>query len=72
MKPSAVSCQYGDLKKDGLIKLLQDSGVKLPADYRLFGRSWTDWITILVGVKKHFPADYDKILDNVPLRNWNC
>lgn len=44
------------------------SGVKLPVDYRLFGRSWDglQW-DFLEPIRREFPEDYQRILDWFPM-----
>jgi hypothetical protein len=56
-----------DWKIDRVISALKSAGVKLPFDYRIFGRSF-DGIDFrfLAPIKKHFPRDYAKILDWFP------
>lgn len=57
-----------DWKKDDLIKAFDESGVKLPIDYKLFGRTF-DGIDyrFLKPIKENFPRDYEKILTWFPL-----
>lgn len=57
-----------DMKIDQVVSLLGKNKVKLPIDYRVFGRSF-DGIDhrFLSVIKKNFPADYSKILDWFPL-----
>lgn len=57
-----------DWNKARLLAELRASGVKLPAEYRIFGRSF-DGIDFrfLWGIKQHWPADYRRILDWFPL-----
>jgi hypothetical protein len=57
-----------DMRLDPLIELLETNQVKLPVDYRLFGRSF-DGIDhrFLSVIKREFPADYAKILEWFPL-----
>jgi hypothetical protein len=54
--------------KDDLIALLEQHRIKLPVDYELFGRSFdgTDH-RFLTPLKKHRPADYQRILEWFPL-----
>lgn len=57
-----------DWKKEDLIKAFDESGVKLPIDYKLFGRTF-DGIDyrFLKPIKENFPRDYEKILTWFPL-----
>jgi hypothetical protein len=57
-----------DWRKDRLVTVIKESRVKLPIDYKLFGRSF-DGIDFrfLVQIKKYFPDDYGRILDFFPL-----
>ena len=57
-----------DMVKDELISLISSSGIKLPVDYRLFGRSF-DGIDyrFLKPLKDNFPIDYQRILEWFPL-----
>lgn len=57
-----------DWKKADLIKAFDESGVKLPIDYKLFGRTF-DGIDyrFLKPIKENFPRDYEKILTWFPL-----
>jgi len=57
-----------DWRKDRLLATIQASGIALPADYRLFGRSF-DGIDyrFLAPIKQHFPRDYARILEWFPL-----
>lgn len=57
-----------DMKLDELVFTLQKSGVKLPIDYELFGRSFDGIDHRFISViKKKLPEDYQKILDWFPL-----
>ena len=57
-----------DMSKAELVDLLRRSGVRLPAEYRVFGRSF-DGIDFrfLHGIRQHWPADYARILEFFPL-----
>lgn len=57
-----------DWKKADLVESFRRHGVKLPVDYRLFGRTF-DGIDLrfLVPLKKHRPSDYRRVLDWFPL-----
>lgn len=57
-----------DWRLDRLIAEIEAAGIKLPVDYRLFGRSF-DGIDLrfLQPIKDTFPRDYQRILDLFPL-----
>lgn len=57
-----------DWKKADMLATIRDSGVQLPIDYRLFGRSF-DGIDyrFLAPIQRAYPEDYAKILDWFPL-----
>lgn len=57
-----------DMKRADQIALLKKSGIKLPIDYRIWGRSF-DGVEYkyLAPLKKHFPRDFQKILEAFPL-----
>lgn len=57
-----------DWVKADLIREFDESGVKLPIDYKLFGRTF-DGIDyrFLKPIKENFPRDYEKILTWFPL-----
>lgn len=57
-----------DWKKADLLAAFDESGVKLPPDYKLFGRTF-DGIDyrFLKPIKEHYPKDYEKILEWFPL-----
>lgn len=56
-----------DWKKDDLIRSFDESGVKLPVDYHIWGRTF-DGIDyrFLKPLKDNFPNDYQKLLDWFP------
>lgn len=57
-----------DWRKERLVTAIRDSGIKLPVDYRLFGRSFDGLdLRFLYPLKQHFPRDYQRILDWFPL-----
>ncbi len=57
-----------DWMKGDVIEALRRSGVGLPVDYRLFGRTFDGLeARYLIPIKKHFPADYRRILEVFPL-----
>jgi hypothetical protein len=57
-----------DWDVERLTACLRASGVKLPIDYRLFGRSW-DGIQgeYLSAIREHLPRDYARILEWFPV-----
>lgn len=57
-----------DMRKDELVELLRQHSIKMPEDYRYFGRSF-DGIDhrFLRPIKDHFPDDYQRILEVFPL-----
>lgn len=57
-----------DWKKEDLLREFDAAGVKLPIDYKLFGRTF-DGIDyrFLKPIKENFPADYERILTWYPL-----
>ena len=80
MRRSAIN-QYGsinwkrryfypvwDVNKAGLINAITTSGVQLPVDYELFGRSFdgVDY-RFLTPLREHLPDDFQKVLDWFPL-----
>lgn len=68
VESSRVFYPVWDLRKDGLVDSLRESGVKMSADYRLFGRSF-DGIDyrFLKPIHDHFPNDYRRILEFFPM-----
>lgn len=57
-----------DWNSDRLYDKLIEADIKLPQDYRIWGRSMdgTDR-RFLQGLKEHYPADFNKVLDYFPL-----
>ena len=50
-----------------MIKAVDESGVKLPVDYRLFGRTFDGLdYRFLKPLKEAYPDDYQKVLDWYP------
>lgn len=57
-----------DWKKERLLEELGRANIKLPVDYRVFGRSFDGLdLRFLVKIREHFPRDYRTILDWFPL-----
>ena len=57
-----------DWNKDRLIDTIARSGLKLPREYKLFGKSFDGLdLRFLYPLKKHCPRDYQKVLDWFPL-----
>jgi len=57
-----------DWNKERLLTELKKSGVKLPIDYKLFGRSFDGLdYRFLKPIKDNLPEDYKKILELFPL-----
>ena len=57
-----------DWKKEDMLRELRQSGVKLPIDYQLFGRTFDGLdYRFLKPLKEHFPEDYQRILEWFPL-----
>lgn len=57
-----------DWNQDRLIREITASGVRLPIDYRIWGRTFDGLdARFLVPMKRHLPADYAKVLEWFPL-----
>ena len=57
-----------DWKKQNLIDCFKKFNVKLPSDYKMFGRSFDGLdLRFLLPLKKHRPRDYAKVLEWFPL-----
>lgn len=57
-----------DMDKATLVNLIRTAGVKLPAEYRVFGRSFDGLdFRFLYGIRQHWPRDYARILEWFPL-----
>lgn len=57
-----------DWKKADLLREIDNAGVKLPVDYRMFGRTFDGLdYRFLAPIKEHYPEDYQKILSWFPL-----
>jgi hypothetical protein len=57
-----------DMNKAGLVDCLFRSGIKMPVDYQIFGRSF-DGIDFrfIYPIRKYFPKDYEKIRELFPM-----
>ena len=56
-----------DWKKEDLIRAFDESGVKLPIDYRMFGRTFDGLdYRFLQPLREWFPDDYARVLDWFP------
>lgn len=56
-----------DWKKEDLIKAFDESGVKLPVDYRMFGRTFDGLdYRFLKPLREWYPEDYQRVLDWYP------
>lgn len=57
-----------DWRKDRLLSEIEQAGIKLPIDYRLFGRTF-DGIDLrfMLPIKKHLPKDYERVIEWFPL-----
>ena len=67
-----------DWRKADLIECFKKHNVRLGSDYKIFGRSF-DGIDLrfLLPIKKHYPKDYQKILELFPMADlevfrWEC
>lgn len=57
-----------DWKKEDLLRELWAANIKLPVDYKVFGRSFDGLdLRFLIKIKEHFPRDYQTILDWFPM-----
>lgn len=58
----------GDFKKQDIIDIITGAGMKLPADYRIWGRSWDGFdASFLPGLMRHYPDDYARIVEAFPM-----
>lgn len=56
-----------DWSKDRLLREIEASGIGLPADYALFGRTFDGLdLRFIMPLKRHRPADYRRVLDWFP------
>lgn len=57
-----------DWKNDDLVSCFRHHGVRLPIDYRMFGRTFDGLgVRYLYPIKQLFPRDFEKILEWFPL-----
>lgn len=57
-----------DWRKDRLVDAIERSGIRLPVDYEMFGRSFDGLdLRFLAPLKRHRPADYRRVLEWFPL-----
>ncbi|MEI2416202.1 phosphoadenosine phosphosulfate reductase [Orrella sp. JC864] len=57
-----------DWKKADLLREFRRAGVKLAPDYRVFGRTFDGLDVRFLGpMKRHFPRDYQRVLEMFPL-----
>lgn len=57
-----------DWKKADLVECFKKHGVKLPVDYKIFGRSFDGLdLRFLLPLKRHRPDDYRRVLEWFPL-----
>lgn len=57
-----------DWNQETLVKEIRQSGIKLPVDYRIWGRSFDGFdYRFLKGLKENFPRDYEKVREWFPL-----
>jgi len=57
-----------DWKINDLVSNIGKSGIKLPIDYRIWGKTFDGFdFRFLRELKKHFPNDYDKVHEFFPL-----
>lgn len=57
-----------DWNKDKLIEELKRHDVKLPIDYKMFGRTLDgEYYMYLVKIREHYPEDYKRMLEYYPL-----
>lgn len=67
-----------DWKKADLIDCFKRHNVRLPIDYKLFGRTFDGLdLRFILPLKKHRPADYKRVLEWFPLAElevfrWEC
>jgi hypothetical protein len=57
-----------DWHMDRVVREITASGIKLPVDYLMFGRSFDGLDARFLGpIKRHYPDDYRRILEYFPL-----
>ena len=56
-----------DWVKDDIIRAIDEAGIKLPVDYRLFGRTFDGLdYRFTKEIRDHFPEDYERLLEWYP------
>lgn len=56
-----------DWNKEKLLTELKRHDIKLPVDYKMFGRTFDGtFYMYIAGIKKYYPADYRRMLDYYP------
>ena len=56
-----------DWNKERLISEIKASGIKLPIDYRVFGRTFDGFdARFLAPLREHFPRDYQRLVEWAP------
>lgn len=62
-----------DWRLDKLLGIIAKNGIKLPVDYRLFGRSFDGLdFRYVMRIKRYFPDDYERIKQVFPLIDAEC
>ena len=67
-----------DWKKADLVACFKKHNVRLGSDYKVFGRSFDGLdLRFLLPIKKHYPRDYQRILELIPMADleifrWEC
>ena len=57
-----------DWTNDEVVSEIRKSGIRLPVDYQIWGRSFDGWdYRFLHGLKEHFPVDFQKVKEIFPL-----
>jgi hypothetical protein len=57
-----------DWKENAMLRLFQETGVKMPVDYQMFGRSFDGLsYTYLAPIRKYYPRDYERIRALFPM-----
>ncbi|WP_084165856.1 phosphoadenosine phosphosulfate reductase domain-containing protein [Dyadobacter crusticola] len=57
-----------DWTNEEVVNEIRASGIRLPVDYQIWGRSFDGWdFRFLAGLKEHFPGDFQKVKEIFPL-----